>query len=165
MKYITIVNDKQFVVDINHNGQVTLDGQEINAEMQQMLDSTMYSIIMDGRSHDVQMSEGDGVYVVQLSGEIFEVVVEDERTRRLAGLKSGAAAITGETLVKAPMPGVIIEIPVTVDQDVNKGDILVVFESMKMQNEFKSPRAGKIRQIRVAPGDKIEQNAVLLVIA
>jgi len=165
MKYITTVGDKQFTIDINHNGQVTIDGQEVNADMQQMLNSTMYSIIMDGQSHEVQMTQGDGVYVVQLSGEIFEVVVEDERTRRLAGLKSGSAAMTGETVVKAPMPGVIIEIPVKLEQEVNKGDILVVFESMKMQNEFKSPRAGKIRQIRVSPGDKIEQNAVLLVIA
>ncbi|MCL4295628.1 MAG: biotin/lipoyl-binding protein [Anaerolineae bacterium] len=165
MKYITIVGDEQFTIDINQDGQITLNGEIINAEMRQMLDTTMYSIIMDNVSHDLRMNEGDGVYIVQLGGEIFEVVVEDERTRRLAGLKSGPGAVTGEALVKAPMPGVVVEIPVKQGQEVRRGDIVVIFESMKMQNEFKAPRDGLVHAIRVAPGDKVDQNAILLTIA
>lgn len=164
MKYITSVGDKKFTIDINRDGQITIDGQEITAQMLQVHDSNVYSIIVDGKSHDVQMTPGDGVFVVQYSGEIFEVKVEDERTQRLAGLKSGAAAIVGETIVKAPMPGVVIEVPVNVDQEIQKGDVLVIYESMKMQNEFKAPRGGKIKQIRIKAGDKVEQNAVMLII-
>jgi pyruvate carboxylase subunit B len=165
MKYITTVGDEQFTIDINHDGQITLNGEVINAEMRQMLDTTMYSIIMDNVSHDLRMNEGDGVYIVQLGGEIFEVVVEDERTRRLAGLKSTGSAVTGEALVKAPMPGVVVEIPVKQGQEVQRGDIVVIFESMKMQNEFKAPRDGTVHAVRVAPGDKVDQNAILLTIA
>ena len=164
MKYVTIVANQQFVIDINHAGEITVNDQVINVDMLQMQDTTMYSMIIDGKSHDVRMNEGDGVYVVQLSGDIFEVVVEDERTRRLAGLKGGPAAATGEVVIKAPMPGVIIDIPVTRGQEVEKGDILVIMESMKMQNEFKAPRAGQVHAIRVAPGDKVEQNAVMVTI-
>lgn len=165
MKYITTVGDEQFTIDINQDGQITLNGEVLNAEMRQMMDTTMYSIIMDNVSHDLRMNEGDGVYIVQLSGEIFEVVVEDERTRRLAGLKSTASAVTGEALVKAPMPGVVVEIPIAQGQEVKRGDIVVIFESMKMQNEFKAPRDGTIHAIRVAPGDKVDQNTILLTIA
>lgn len=165
MKYITTVGDEQFTIDINQDGQITLNGEVINAEMRQMMDTTMYSIIMDNVSYDLRMNEGDGVYIVQLGGEIFEVVVEDERTRRLAGLKSSASAVIGEALVKAPMPGVIVEIPVVQGQEVKRGDIVVIFESMKMQNEFKAPRDGTVHAIRVAPGDKVDQNAILLTIA
>lgn len=164
MKYITTVGNEQFTIDINQDGQITLNGEVINAEMRQMMDTTMYSIIMDNVSHDLRMNEGDGAYIVQLSGEIFEVVVEDERTRRLAGLKSSAGAVTGEALVKAPMPGVVVEIPVEQGQEVKRGDIVVIFESMKMQNEFKAPRDGKVHAIRVAPGDKVDQNTILLTI-
>lgn len=162
MKYVTIVANQQFVIDINHAGEITVNGQVINVDMQQMQDTTMYSMIIDGQSHDVRMNEGEGAYLVQLSGDIFEVVVEDERTRRIAGLKSGPAAATGEIVIKAPMPGVVIDVLVTKGQAVEQGDILVILESMKMQNEFKAPRAGQIHAIRVAPGDKVEQNVAMI---
>lgn len=165
MKYITTIGNEQFVIDINQEGQITLNGEVINADMRQTLDTTMYSIIVDHQSHDLRLSEGEGVYIVQLSGEVFEVVVEDERTRRLAGLKSGPAAVTGEVLIKAPMPGVVVEIPVKQGQPVKRGDVVVILESMKMQNEFKTPRDGTVHAIRVETGDKVEQNTILVTIA
>ena len=164
MKYLTTVGDTQFTIDINHDGLVTVDGEVVNIDTQQMIDTTMYSVIINGISHDVRMSEGDGVYRVELSGDIFEVLVEDERTRRLAGLKGGPSTLTGEVIIKAPMPGVVIDVLITPGQEVEQGDILVVLESMKMQNEFKAPRSGKIHTVRVAAGDKVEQGAVMLTI-
>ncbi len=164
MKYITIVGDEKFTIDINHAGEVTVDGETVNVDMLQMHDKTMYSAIIDGKSHDIRMSEGDGIYLVQLSGEVFEVVVEDERTRRLAGLKSGPSH-TGEAVIKAPMPGIVVEVPVTVGQEVEQGEIVLVLESMKMQNEFKTPRAGQVSAVRVAPGDKVDQNTVMLIVS
>jgi acetyl/propionyl-CoA carboxylase alpha subunit len=164
MKYLAIIDDTQFTIDINRDGQVTVDGEVVNIDMRQMLDTTMYSLIINGVSHDVRMNEGDGLYLAELSGEIFEVVVEDERTRRLAGLKGGPGAITGEAIIKAPMPGVVIDVLVTQGQEVEKGDIVVILESMKMQNEFKASRSGRVHTVRVASGDKVEQDAVMLTI-
>ncbi|MCB0169947.1 MAG: biotin/lipoyl-binding protein [Anaerolineae bacterium] len=164
MKYVTTVGDQQYTIDINKENEIVLDGEVINADMQQMPDTLMYSIIIDGKSHDVRLSEGDGVYVVQLGGQIYEVVVEDERTRRLAGLK-GNVALTGEAILKAPMPGVVVEVPVTTGQEVAQGDIVIVLESMKMQNEFKAPRAGTVHMIYVAAGDKVEQNDTMITIS
>jgi acetyl/propionyl-CoA carboxylase alpha subunit len=165
MKYVTIVGDEQFTIDINQTGEITVNGETINVDMLQMQDTTTYSTIIDGVSHDVRMNEGDGLFIVQLSGEIFEVVVEDERTRRLAGLKSSTAAISGEAVISAPMPGVVVEVLVTEGQSVETGDIVLILESMKMQNEFKAPRAGQVHLVRVAPGDKVEQNGVMLTIS
>ena len=99
-----------------------------------------------------------------MGGQIYEVVVEDERTRRLAGLK-GNVALTGEAILKAPMPGVVVEVPVTTGQEVAQGDIVIVLESMKMQNEFKAPRAGTVHMIYVAAGDKVEQNDTMITIS
>lgn len=164
MKYITTVGDEQFIVEINQRGEITVNDQVLNVDLQQMPDTTMYSMIIAGGSHDVRMSEGDGFYEVQVSGDIFQVVVEDERTRLLAGLKRGAGAGTGEVLVKAPMPGVVVEIPVVKGQKVFKGDIVLVLESMKMQNEFKAPRDGEVHSIRVETGQTVEQNTVMLTI-
>ncbi len=162
MKYVTSVGDTQFTIDVNQQGEITLNGEILDADMQQMADTTMYSIIVDGKSHDVRLSQGEGVYIVQLGGQIFEVVVEDERTRRLAGLRSSSGASTGEAIIKAPMPGVVVDVLVEPGQQVAKGEIVVVLESMKMQNEFKAPRDGKVHNVRVAAGDKIDQNTVMV---
>jgi len=163
MKYITTVDDKQFTIDINRDGQVTVDDQIIDIEIEQLLDSTMYSIIIGGKSHDIRMTAEEDEYEVLLSGEIFDVTVEDERTRRLAGLKAGGG-VTGEVTVKAPMPGVVVEVLVDEGQEVAKGDVVLILESMKMQNEFKAPRDGTVKKIRVNAGDTVDQNAVLLMI-
>jgi biotin carboxyl carrier protein len=165
MKYISSIGDEQFVIEINRDNQVTVNGELVEVDMQQMLDTTMHSIILDGQSHDVRMNEGEAVYVVQLSGEIFDVVVEDERTRRLTGLKSGLGTGTGEIIIKAPMPGVVVEVLVRPGQPVKSGEVLVILESMKMQNELKSPRGGQVHAVRVSAGDKVDPNAILVTIA
>ena len=60
------------------------------------------------------------------------------------------------------MPGLIVAVPVSEGQAVRKGDILVILESMKMQNELKSPREATIGRVRVKAGDNVDQNQVLL---
>lgn len=162
MKYVTTIGEHQFVIDINREGQVTVDGQVIDIDMRQLLDTTMYSIITNGQSHDVRLTEMEESYNVQVSGQIFEVQVEDERTRRLAGLRSLSGIAAGEIIIKAPMPGVVIEVPVQPGQQVDAGDIVVILESMKMQNEFKAPRAGKVHTVRVTPGARVDQNMVMV---
>lgn len=164
MKYITTVGDEQFEIDINQRGEITVNGEVINVDLMQMPDTTMFSMIIGNESHDIRISDGDSYYEVQVLGDIFDVVVEDERTRRLAGLKGGPGAGSGEIFIKAPMPGVVVEVPVTRGQQVTKGEIVVILESMKMQNEFKAPRDGEIHVVRVAPGDTVEQNSVMVTI-
>jgi len=79
-------------------------------------------------------------------------------------VRGSLAVITGEIALKAPMPGVIIEVPVAEGAEVVKGDTVVVLESMKMQNEIKAPRDGRIHAMRIAAGDRVELNAIMLTI-
>jgi biotin carboxyl carrier protein len=60
------------------------------------------------------------------------------------------------------MPGLVVTVPVSEGQTVDLGDVLLILESMKMQNELKSPRAGKISRVRVKPGDSVEHRDTLL---
>ncbi len=164
MKYIAMIADQTFTVDISRMGEVTLDGELINANLQQSLDQTIHSIIVDNKSYDVRVYPGEDFYTVEIAGEIYEITVEDERTHRLAGIKSSLGAMTGEYILKAPMPGVVVDVPVAPGQEVTKGKTVVVLESMKMQNELKAPRDGKIHAVRVAKGDKVDQNAIMVTI-
>ncbi|MFQ5610989.1 MAG: biotin/lipoyl-containing protein [Anaerolineae bacterium] len=165
MKYITTLEGEQFEIDINENGRVTFDGQVIDVDMVNVANTSTYSVIIDGMSFDVTIDEAEELYHVMMKGGLFEVTVEDEQLRRLAGLKGGFGAPVGEVLIKAPMPGVIVDVPVEAGQGVSKGDIVVILESMKMQNEFKAPRQGTVHEVRVRAGDRVEQNAIMVTIS
>jgi acetyl/propionyl-CoA carboxylase alpha subunit len=165
MKYIATVSDQEFIIDVNREGEVTVDGTPYTVDIQGIGGDCLYSLIIDGRSYDVFIDEGDEDFVVVMWSGLFEVRVQDERTRRLAGLRRSPVAPVGEVFVKAPMPGVVVDVPVSVGQPVQTGDIMVVLESMKMQNEFKSPRAGAVRSVRVKPGDRVDQGQVMVTIS
>ncbi len=165
MKYIATVRDQEFTIDVNREDEVTIDGTTYAVDIQGMNGDSLYSLIIDGRSYDVFIDEQDEDFLVVMWNGLFEVQVQDERTRRLAGLRRGPVAPVGEVLIKAPMPGVVAKVLVSEGQQVKTGDIVVVLESMKMQNEFKSPRAGVVHNVRVRTGDKVDQNQIMVTIS
>ncbi|MCX7657288.1 MAG: acetyl-CoA carboxylase biotin carboxyl carrier protein subunit, partial [Oscillospiraceae bacterium] len=75
-----------------------------------------------------------------------------------------AAAVEGGTPVKAPMPGTINDIKVSVGDTVNEAQVLLVLEAMKMENDIVAPKAGKIAAINVKKGDSVNSNDLLLTI-
>jgi biotin carboxyl carrier protein len=164
MKYIATIADQEFEIGIDREGEVTLDGEVIEAQMESMLDPTLHSLIVGHHSRDVRINVEEDLYTVQVGGEILEVKVEDERTRRLAGVRGSLSVITGEAVLKAPMPGVIVEVPVAEGAEVVKGDTVAILESMKMQNEIKAPRDGRVHAVRVAVGSTVDLNAIMLTI-
>ena len=95
-------------------------------------------------------------------GRFYPALVEDEREKRLRAATSSKVAKGGDFHLKAPMPGLVVDIPVQDGQQVAEGDILIVLESMKMQNELKSPRDGKVSSIRVKQGQSVEQHQIML---
>ena len=93
------------------------------------------------------------------------MVVEDERTRLLAEVKASGGSQTGEVVIRSPMPGIVIDIAVKVGDAVQEGQTLVVVESMKMHNEFRAPRAGVVKAIRIERGAKVLMNTILMTLA
>ena len=73
-----------------------------------------------------------------------------------------AAAPAGGTVITCPMPGTIIDIKVSAGQAVSEGQVLVIFEAMKMENEIVAPCAGTVASINVNKGDSVDSGAVLL---
>jgi len=162
MKYITIVEDKQYLIEIIDEKHVSVDGKIYNIDFESVSGQPVYSLIVDGKSHEAYVQEGDDNWQVLMRGRLYPVKVEDEREKRLRAAAGGGVAETGEFHLKAPMPGLVIAIPVAEGQDVEKGQVLVILESMKMQNELKAPRDGKVSRIRVKPGESVEQKQALL---
>ena len=162
MKYITTVNNHEYTIDILDETHLSLDGVVYEIDFERVGNQPVYSLVMSGMSFETHVYTDEEQWQVLLRGDMYRAVVEDERERRLRLQLEGVSLEQGEFLLKAPMPGLVISIPVTEGQVVEKGDVLLILESMKMQNELKSPRAGKVSRLRVAPGERVEQKQTLL---
>jgi biotin carboxyl carrier protein len=162
MKYITTIEDKQFTVEIIDEKHVSVDGKIYEIDFESVSGQPVYSLIVDGRSHESYIYQGEENWQVLLRGRLYPVTVEDEREMRLRAAAGGRVAETGEFHLRAPMPGLVVAVPVTEGQDVKKGEVILILESMKMQNELKAPRDGTIGRIRVRPGESVEQKQTLL---
>jgi biotin carboxyl carrier protein len=162
MKYITTVNGHEYTIEILDEAHLSLDGVVYELDFERVGNQPVYSLVLGGQSFEAHVYTDEEQWQVLLRGDMYRAVVEDEREYRLRSQLEGGPAERGEFHLKAPMPGLVIAIPVGEGQPVEKGDVLLILESMKMQNELKAPRAGKVSRVRVAPGERVEQKQTLL---
>jgi biotin carboxyl carrier protein len=125
------------------------------------------SLLIDGEggtSHDVQVTPGPGggELLITHGGRTLTATVNGRRTRR-GGPDTGAGA-QGEQAVLAPMPGRIVRVLVGVGDEVQVRQPVVVVEAMKMENELRSPKAGRVKELNVTPGTSVDAGRVLLVV-
>jgi biotin carboxyl carrier protein len=162
MRYITTVDNKEYLVEIIDEKHIIINGKTYEVDFESVSGQPVYSLIVDGKSHESYVQQGDDNWQVLLRGRLYPVTVEDEREKRLRAAAGGGVAETGEFHLKAPMPGLVVAIPVNEGQEIKKGQVILILESMKMQNELKSPRDGTIGRIRVKTGESVEQKQTLL---
>lgn len=162
MKYITTIGDREFEVDILDDHRIAVNGVIYRVDFIQVGSQPVYSLVLDGQSYDALVYQEEDQWQVMFRGKMFTAKVFEEYEKRLQAMRGEVFDETGEFHLRAPMPGLIVAIPVQVGQQVQKGDVLLVLESMKMQNELKSPRAGSVTRIRVNIGDRVEKKETLL---
>jgi biotin carboxyl carrier protein len=162
MKYITTIEDRQFLIEIIDEKHISVDGKVYQVDFESVSGQPVYSLIVDGKSHEGYVAQADDNWQVLLRGRLYPITVEDEREKRLRSAAGGGVAETGEFHMRAPMPGLVVAIPVEEGQSIEKGQVLLILESMKMQNELKSPRDGTVGRVRVKPGETVEQKQTLL---
>ncbi len=162
MRYLTTIGEKTFTIDINKEGEIVLDGLKEHMDLRAIDDAGLYSLIINNQSYEAVVEEGDGEYRVLINGVLFHAQVADERAKRLAEAAGAFTSTSGEATMKSPMPGMIVAVSVNEGDVVRKGQVVLVLESMKMENELKAPRDGTISLIKVQPRQAVEQGQVLL---
>lgn len=100
---------------------------------------------------------------VMIEGRPYLVAIEDERSQALASL-AGGKHISGDASIRAPMPGLVVNVLAAVGSAVERGQTVVVLEAMKMENDLTSPRAGIVKAVRVERGQTVNQGDVLAVV-
>jgi biotin carboxyl carrier protein len=142
-----------------------LDGEPIEADWAEIRPGH-YSILIDGKSYEARVAPApDGApgradsWIVTIAEYDFRVKMRDPRTRRFAGQ---SLTHEGPLDLLAPMPGKVVRVLVERNQEVAQEQGLVVIEAMKMQNELRAPRAGRVTEVHVREGLGIEAGARLL---
>lgn len=161
MKYTVILNNEMYEVEIQRDGSVVLNGETYQVDFLELGDS-LYSIIQGTRSEELAINENQGQYEILVGGRMFEAQVLDARAMLMLSRKGGLTLGSGE--VTAPMPGLIVDVPVQVGDTVSAGETVIVLESMKMQNELKSPIDGVVTSVNCAPSQSVDKNALLVII-
>jgi len=116
------------------------------------------SVLLNERSYRVSRGTGKEIWV---NGRLFSMEVFDPRDLRPG---QGSTANQGRQEIAASMPGKIIRVLVAAGDAVEEGQGLVVVEAMKMQNEMKSPKAGRVVEVRARPDATVGAGEILVVV-
>lgn len=130
-----------------------------------------YKVTLNGRTYEVEVEAGKAMLLDE-----YEAVVPAAApvaapaaapapvTAPAAAPAPAAAAPVAGDAVTAPMPGNILKVNVTAGQAVKEGDVLVVLEAMKMENEILAPKACTVKQVLVSKGATVDTGATLVVL-
>lgn len=163
MKYIAEIDGMEFPVEILDDHHIRFGEEIIDVDLAVVSGQPLFSLLMNGESYEGYVYPDENIWQVLLLGQFYSVRVTDEREKRLRAPQL-TTSISSEFTLKAPMPGLIIGVLVEDGQQVVKGQNLLILESMKMQNELRSPRSGTIARLRVKTGESVGQKQALLTI-
>lgn len=183
MRYIAQVSEQQHLVELQENGhtrEVTLDKQRMTVDWSLVGDTMTsagsgeapthhYSLLLGAASYEayarsVRSEDGAGLTVeVMIEGRPYLVAIEDERSQALASL-AGGKHVSGDASIRAPMPGLVVNVLSAPGSAVERGQTVVVLEAMKMENDLTSPRAGVVKSVRVERGQTVNQGDVLAIV-
>lgn len=164
MKYIAQIDDNTYEIEIMPDGEITMDGKPMEADLLQVDPLGLYSLLMNHQSYELVVEEQPRGYRVTLGGNTFTVDITDERHLRMESSRADVSAGDGDLPINAPIPGLVVKILVTEGQTVALNDPLIILEAMKMENEIRAPRAGVIQNIAIEVGQSVEGNAQLMVL-
>lgn len=123
----------------------------------------LYSLIIAGRSYEVEVGRKGDLCQICLGGEAFHAEVIEESLKALRAKKK-QQILEGEQKICSSMPGKVIGVLVQKGQGVQRGEGLVIIQAMKMENELKAPKDGEIKEIFAREGQKVEGGEVLLIL-
>lgn len=154
--YKTKVNN-QFDFEIDNTTLSNLDSLSTS--------DSEFHILQDNHSYKAEIIESEfnqKTYKVKVNNNTYNVNIYNELDSLIKkmGFEVGATKKVNE--VKAPMPGLILDISVKVGQEVKENDMLLILEAMKMENVLNAPRDGVIKSVSVNQGDAVEKNQLLI---
>lgn len=161
--YKAIVNNESFEITTSSEGH-TLNGQPIKLDVVKLKEN-YFHVLYHGKSFRAEVVSSDAEtksFTIKINGRRYTVDVKDKFDLLLDKLGMNAGASAKVNHIKAPMPGLIIDLKVKEGDTVQKNDPLLILEAMKMENIIKSPVDGIVKSVKVIKGNSVEKGAVLI---
>lgn len=164
--------DRRFRVRINdHEVELTLgeayvgfEGRKVPYSLTEISDG-WYHLLLDRQSHSIHIpntAQSSKESSTAINGKAARVQVWTDRDLLLEQVGIGGGDDTADRVVRAPMPGLVLETLVQAGDSVSKGDGMLVLEAMKMENEIRASTNGVVKVVHVAAGDAVTKNDVLV---
>lgn len=167
MRFFAKIPSKEFQIEVNGlppKNTIKIDGKTIAAEFQEVGNYNLFLLLVNQRSYQTFIERRANGYHVTINNNKYFVEVEDQRTRQIRQLIKADEQPHRQVEIKAPMPGLIVKIPVKEGDEIRKGDSLVIIEAMKMENDIRASAAGRIKKIFKKEKASVDKDAILMVI-
>ncbi len=158
------VYDERVTISVQRSGNealLLLRGREVKVDVVEVSEDTL-SLLIDGRSYDVVIDGSDGAFHVLVDGVAFDIRLLDPRNLRTSSV--GLLDKEDPVSVVAPMPGRVVRVLFHEGEFVREGQGVAVIEAMKMQNELKTPKSGKVAKVNVTENQTVNAGECLVVI-
>jgi len=169
MRFVIRVDGQERVVHVaRQNGvyRVDMEGRTLTADCRTFGDAGTLSLLIDGKSYLVEsapVQPDEGRYFARVMGRHYDVDVLDELQVAVRDAEQ-AHARAGNYTVRAPMPGMVVEVKVRPGDAVEPGASVVIMEAMKMRNELISEVGGTVASVEIANGARVDSQTPLIVI-
>lgn len=155
--------EKELILDVIDEC-LTINNEAKNVDLIKESE-TRYHLIKDNRSYNLELLESNVAtkeFTIKVNGNEYKLKAQDKYDELLSkmGISRGAVAKVNE--LKAPMPGLVLQVMVEVGQEVKQDEPLLILEAMKMENVLKSPADVVIKSIEISTQDAVEKNQILL---
>lgn len=157
-------NDK-YNFDINTDSSgIEVNGEDVILDEIRLNENTS-SVLYNNKSYNIEvvsLNKEEKTATIKVNGNIYNLSIKDQFDQLLKQLGMDNLVASKILQIKAPMPGLVLNVLVEEGAEIKKGDNLLVLEAMKMENMIKSPTDGIIKKIAIGQGDKVEKNELLI---
>jgi len=160
-----IINKANTVtIEEKTGGAISINDKLFNGDIKQV-GPYSYNVIYNGESMNLEVLISDAKnkkHQLKINGKIVDVQLEDKYDELLKKLGMDTSSNQKIGDLKAPMPGLVVNIPVSEGDVIKKGDVLLILEAMKMENALKALADATVKKILVKTGQAVEKNQVLI---
>ncbi len=148
-----------------NDGTIKLDDKKLKPDIFEVRDG-VFHVIINNRSYNaelVQHNPEEKTFSIRVNNNIYSVLLQDKYDELLKELGLDSQSSRRAADLKAPMPGLVVEVAVAEGQEVKKGDKLIVLEAMKMENILKASADATVKKVNAVKGRTVEKNETLIV--
>jgi len=161
--YKATVNGKNFEIIIK-NQELVINDSVVEWDVVQISDGYFHILVKNKsyRAEVIKVDPSAKTFQLKINGRIYSVELKDKFDLLLEKMGMNNGAANKANSIKAPMPGLIVDLRVKEGDKVNPGDALLILEAMKMENMIKASAVSIVKSVKVKKGDSVEKNQVLI---